>query len=68
MTTLDIKPGEKYFVVNPNDGSPLCITVVEPAKWVLEHWSCVTEEGKKLLVHPDDFLYAASEQPPAPES
>lgn len=64
MTTLEIKPGEKYMVVNPADGTPLCVTVVEPAKWVLEHWSCLTDEGKKLLVHPDDFLCAGTIPPP----
>jgi len=56
MTTLEIKSGERYLVVNPADGTELAITVVEPAKWVLEHWSCVTDDGKKLLVGPDDFL------------
>lgn len=64
MTTLEIKPGEKYLVVNPAGGEPLCVVVVEPAKWVLEHWSCLTDDGKKLLVHPDDFLSPASQAPP----
>jgi hypothetical protein len=64
MTMLEIKPGEKYMVVNPTDGTPLCVTVVEPAKWVLDHWSCLTNDGKKLLVHPDDFLSADTNPPP----
>jgi hypothetical protein len=63
MTMLEIKPGEKYLVVNPADGTPLCVTVVEPAKWVLDHWSCLTNDGKKLLVNPDDFLSADTNSP-----
>lgn len=55
MMTLEIQPGQRYIVVNPADVTDLAVTVVEPAKWVIDHWSCQTAEGKKLLVGPDDF-------------
>jgi hypothetical protein len=48
--------------IDPNAGeSPpvmleLAVTVVERAKWVVDHWSCLTDDGRKLIVHPDDFL------------
>jgi len=34
----------------------LAVTVVGRAKWVVDHWSCLTDDGRKLIVHPDDFL------------
>jgi len=54
-------PPERSSLELDADGAPpamteLAVTVVERAKWVVDHWSCLTDDGKKLIVHPDDFL------------